>query len=142
MKFHNTIVINKSQKEVFAYLAQLENLPKWNYAIRQTVKTAPGPVGTGSTYTQTRSLPRPMEEHLQITQFQPDTLLVVDGGFGAFTGSSAYTLRQVSDGVTELTNEVDLVPPPALKLIAPVVKAQVRQAVMANLNVLKHILES
>jgi len=141
MKFRNTIVIRKSQEEVFAYLAQLENLPKWNYAIQQTVKTSPGPTGAGSTYTQTRTLPRPMQEQLQITEFQPGTLLVVQGGFGQFTGSSAYVLRQMSEGITELTNEVNLATPPALKLVAPVVRVQIKQAVMANLNVLKGILE-
>ena len=142
MKFSNTIVINANQKKVFAYLARLENLPKWNYAIRQTVKTSAGAVGVGSTYAQTRSLPQPMEEELQITQFEPDSLLAVSGGFAQFKGSSAYKLRSLSDGVTELTNDVDLVPPPSLSLVAPVAKMQIKPAVLANLNVLKNILEA
>ena len=54
-----------------------ENIPRWNYAIQRTVKTSPGPVGVGTTYRQTRTIPRPIEEELVITVYEPDRLLAI-----------------------------------------------------------------
>jgi uncharacterized protein YndB with AHSA1/START domain len=38
MRFSNTITIDRPASAVFAYLAELENLPRWNYAISETHK--------------------------------------------------------------------------------------------------------
>jgi len=55
--FENTVTITRPVEEVFTYLADAENLPQWNYAIEQTRKISPGPVGVGTLYRQTRTLP-------------------------------------------------------------------------------------
>ena len=69
--FQNTVTIARPVGEVFAFLADPRNIPRWNYAIACTVPTSPGPVGAGATYRQTRTIPRRSEESLQITVFQP-----------------------------------------------------------------------
>ena len=65
--FQNTVTIARPVGEVFAFLADLRNIPRWNYAIARTVPTSPGPAGAGATYRQTRTIPRRSEESLQIT---------------------------------------------------------------------------
>ena len=55
--FENTVTIQRPAEEVFAFLADFENTPMWNYAIEETSKTSPGPVGVGTRYRQTRSVP-------------------------------------------------------------------------------------
>jgi uncharacterized protein YndB with AHSA1/START domain len=62
MKFTNTITINRQPAAVFRFLAHFENVPRWNYAISETRKITGGPVGVGSRYQQTRTLPTPSEE--------------------------------------------------------------------------------
>lgn len=47
MRFRSTITIKRSPAEVFAYLADFENVPTWNYAIVETRKVTEGPVGVG-----------------------------------------------------------------------------------------------
>jgi Polyketide cyclase / dehydrase and lipid transport len=64
--FTNVVEINRPAHEVFAFLANLENVPRWNYAITETRKTSPGEVGVGTTYEQTRSIPTPSREHLTL----------------------------------------------------------------------------
>jgi len=59
MDFTIDVSINRSVSEVFLYLADFENVPKWNYAITRTHKTSESPVGVGTTYAQSRSIPRP-----------------------------------------------------------------------------------
>ena len=34
--FENTVTIQRPAEEVFAFLADFENIPKWNYAIEET----------------------------------------------------------------------------------------------------------
>lgn len=94
MRFENTLTINAPAAAVFAYLAQPENLPRWDYALETTEQTSPGPIGVGTTYRQTRTLPRPAEEHFRVTEYEPPKLLTVDGGFGPFSGTSTCRLRR------------------------------------------------
>jgi uncharacterized protein YndB with AHSA1/START domain len=55
MDLRNTVTIRRPVEDVFAYLADFGNVPRWNHAIGSTTKTIPGPVGVGSTYRQIRS---------------------------------------------------------------------------------------
>ena len=71
MKFTNTITIDCQPASVFAYLADLENLPQWNYAIRETRKVTTGPIDVGSRYLQIRTIPAYGEERLEVIEFEP-----------------------------------------------------------------------
>ena len=142
MEFENTITINRPQNVVFAYLANLEHLPEWNYAIRRTTLLTPGPVQIGTKYTQERTLPRAMTESLEITDFKPDFLLQVSGGFGPFpSGVSTYQLDVAGNGVL-LRNHIQVETKGPLKLVAPLTMSAIKSAVAQNLRVLKEILES
>ncbi|MQB01797.1 MAG: hypothetical protein GEU78_16210 [Actinobacteria bacterium] len=138
--FSNSITIRRSVQDVFAYLSNFENIPTWNYAIAETQKTSGGPVGVGTTYRQTRSLPSPSEETFQVTEFEPDQRLAIHGGLGPFEGTLTYELQRVDEG-TLLTNTADLEATGVLKLTAPLAAPRVRQAVAENLQKLKEILE-
>ena len=77
---------------MFAYLAHFENVPLWNYAISDTRKTSSGPVGVGSRYRQTRTLPTRSEETFGVTEFEPDRRLSLRGSLGPFHGDVTYQL--------------------------------------------------
>jgi uncharacterized protein YndB with AHSA1/START domain len=140
MTFSNEIVIARPADIVFAYLARLENIPRWNYAIRETSQHSPGQVGVGTIYRQTRTLPRPMWEELEITAFEPPRLLSVRGGFGPFQGSSTYVLA--ADGAqTLLKNEITLSATGAQRLLGGLAGQQIKRAVARNLDVLRRLLE-
>ncbi|MGN9789414.1 SRPBCC family protein [Nonomuraea sp. ZG12] len=141
MQFHNDLVINRPAREVFRYLADLENLPRWNYAIAETRKISPGPPARGSTYLQTRTLPRPMQETLEISRYEPSRLLAITGGFGDLEGTSTYTLESNGE-TTRLTNEIELVGRGLLRAFSALATANVKRAVAENLTVLKNLLEN
>jgi uncharacterized protein YndB with AHSA1/START domain len=48
--FENTVTIQRPAGQVFAFLADFENIPRWNYAIEDTSKISAGPVGVGTRY--------------------------------------------------------------------------------------------
>ena len=52
--FQNTVTIARPVGEVFAFPADLRNIPRWNYAIARTVPTSPGPAGVGAGGTQSQ----------------------------------------------------------------------------------------
>ena len=80
--FENTAIIRRPVEDVFAFLADFENVPRWNYAIVETRKVSPGPVGIGTAYRQTPSVPRRSEEGFQVTVFEPASQLEVQGSSG------------------------------------------------------------
>lgn len=73
MKFRNTITIERSPAEVFAYLADFEKVPTWNYAIAETRKISEGPVGAGTRYRQARRLLDPARRTSRSRSSNPES---------------------------------------------------------------------
>jgi uncharacterized protein YndB with AHSA1/START domain len=140
--FQNTVTIQRAIEDVFSYLADFENIPTWNYAIIETKKTSPGPVGVGTTYRQVRSIPDRSEEGFKVTAFEPTSRLEVHGDIGSFIATITYLLTPTGGG-TRLTNVVDLKPSSGvLRLLAPLAASRVKASVADNLNTLKQVLET
>ena len=86
--FENTVMIRRPTAEVFGFLADFENIPKWNYAIVETHKVSQGPVGVGTIYQQVRSVPSRSEEHFEVTAYNSPRQLEIRGQFGPFPRAS------------------------------------------------------
>jgi uncharacterized protein YndB with AHSA1/START domain len=139
--FENVVTIQKPAEEVFAFLADFENIPKWNYAIEQTSKVSAGPVGVGTRYHQTRSVPSRSAEDFEVTVFQPASRLAIHGQIGPFQATISYEL-EARAGATRLVNSVELDPSQAmLRLVAPLAAGKIKAAVAQNLGTLRLILE-
>jgi carbon monoxide dehydrogenase subunit G len=134
--FENTVVIRRPIEEVFGFLAQFENVPKWNYAIVETRKISEGPVGVGTTYHQVRSVPSRSEERLEITTYSPPRQLEIRGQLGPFASRLVYPLDATGEG-TRVTNTVELELGGPGRLLGRVAVPRVREAVAANLRKLK-----
>jgi hypothetical protein len=139
--FTNTLTVQQPVHVVFAYLAEFENVPSWNYAIDTTRKVTDGPVGVGTVYHQTRSIPRPSEETFVVTAIDPDRRLAIEGEIGPFHAQIEYLLEPEGSATT-LVNTVVLGQSGLLSLAAPLAARQVKAAVAANLDVLRKLLEA
>jgi hypothetical protein len=103
----------------FTFLADFENVPKWNYAIESTTKVSPGPVGMGTVYHQIRSTPGRAEEGFEVTVFGPGRRLAIEGTVGPFHACVSYLLESIGNA-TRLTNDLELEPSSALtRILAP-----------------------
>jgi uncharacterized protein YndB with AHSA1/START domain len=140
MKFTNTITINRQPAAVFRFLAHFENVPRWNYAISKTQKITGGPVGVGSRYRQTRTLPTASEETFEVTEFEPNRKLSIRGALGPLRGEVAYLIAPAENG-TNLTNIMNLQPSHPWGFVAPLVVYRIKSAVAANLDTLRQILD-
>lgn len=139
--FSNVVTIDRPVGDVFAFMSDFENVPKWNYAITETRQSSAGPVGEGTTYVQRREIPRPGEEQFTVQEFVPDRRLVVEGVLGPFPARLSYEFSP-SDGGTVLTNVVDLQMRGPLRLVGGIAASRVKKAVAENLHVLKRLLEA
>jgi len=54
MDIYNEITINRPIEEVFSFLSDFENLPKWNYYVVKVSKITEGPIAKGSVFHQVR----------------------------------------------------------------------------------------
>jgi uncharacterized protein YndB with AHSA1/START domain len=138
--FENTVVIRRPTEEVFGFLADFENIPKWNYAIAATRKISEGPVGVGTIYQQVRSVPSRSEEHFEVTAYNPPRQLEIQGQLGPFPSRLSYALNAIPEG-TRVTNTIELELRGPGRLLGRVAVPRVRDAVSANLQKLKELLE-
>lgn len=138
--FTNTVSIDRPAADIYAYLRDLENVPEWNWAITETTKTTHGPIAVGTRYRQTRTIPQPASETLEITTLNPNVHIEIQGTLAALAARVRYDLTEV-DGGTTVANTVNLEPHGPLRLAGPVLRSRIKKAVAANLNDLKARLE-
>jgi carbon monoxide dehydrogenase subunit G len=138
--FENTVMIARPIEDVFGFLSDLENIPKWNYAIVETRKVSEGPRGVGTTYQQVRSVPSRSEEHLEITTYDPPRQLEIQGQLGLLRSRLFYALDATGEG-TRVTNTVEVQLRGPGRLLGRLAVPRVREAVAANLRKLKELLE-
>jgi uncharacterized protein YndB with AHSA1/START domain len=138
--FENTVLIRRPIEEVFGFLSDFENIPRWNYAIADTRKISEGPIGVGTIYQQVRSVPSRSEERFEVTVYNPPRYLEIRGQLGPFPSRLSYALDAIPEG-TRITNAVELELRGPGRLLGRVAVPRVRDAVAANLQKLKELLE-
>ena len=74
LEFVNTIHVDRPIAEVFSFISDLENLPKWNYYVLEVTKLSNGPIGIGTIYHLVRKTD---EQELCITELEQNQRIVV-----------------------------------------------------------------
>jgi uncharacterized protein YndB with AHSA1/START domain len=131
--FENVVTISRPIEDVFRFLSDFENVPKWNYAIVETGKVSEGAVGVGTIYRQVRSVPSRSEERFEVTAFEAPRYLEIRGQLGPFPSRLSYALEATPQG-TRVTNLVELELRGPGRLLGRVAVPRVRDAVGANLQ--------
>lgn len=135
-----TVVIDRPAGEVFDFIADGSNNPRWRQGVTDITRVSGE--GVGAVYKQTMTGPggRPIAGDYRVTEFdRPNRLaFVVIAGPARPTGT--FQLQPEGTG-TRLTFTLDLQPSGLMKLAAPMIARQVRKEVDA-VNELKRVLES
>ena len=142
MRFTNTVSIQKPPPVVFGFLARLDNLPRWNYALSRVDLVTDGPIRTGTRIRVTRTLPRPGRDELEVVDLDPARRLTLRGDLGPLHGTLDYTLEGAPGGATLLRNTADVSPRGLARLLSPLLVNGVRSAVAANLDVMRQLVET
>jgi uncharacterized membrane protein len=102
-KYEKSVLINRPQQEVFDFVANLENDPKWQVSIRSVKQISDGPVGAGSTFRyQTKYLGRKSEAEIQLTSYDPPNGASVKAINGPVPFENTYKF-ETQNGGTLLT---------------------------------------
>jgi uncharacterized protein YndB with AHSA1/START domain len=137
MHFTNTVIIDRSVTDTFAFVSNFENMPKWNYFVQETTNQSPPGRGAGTIYRQRR---RTDEQRFVVTDFEPDQLVAVRTLPPARDLRMRFTF-QPHGGGTRLTDDwtLDTGLPRWLEAIGA---TRVSSAVRDNLAKLKELLET
>lgn len=137
LEFANTIDINRPIAEVFNFLSDFENIPKWNYYVLEVTKVSDGPIEIGTIYHQIR---RTDEQDFRITSLEPNQAVTIKT-LPQSSPDFEMRFRLHSEGdKTRIQDEWKLdtgLPALMEKLAAGKIKA----AVAENLTKLKELLE-
>lgn len=135
--FENVIVINRPVEDVFAFVADLPSIPKWNYYVLSVVPTSPKSSSVGSTYHQIR---KDDEQDLRISKLEPNHSLVVETIPPSKPELRREFLFEAQGQSTRVTDKWQLemgVP----KLLEPLAAKRAKSGVQENLEKLKVLLE-
>lgn len=102
MQVSRSVMIHRPPDEVFAFLAEIRNMPSWQPNVHEVVHTSDGDVGKGSTFHVTGPS---YSARSRITRFEPPKSLALTTTFLFGKGEIAYELEPV-DGETRLHGTV------------------------------------
>jgi uncharacterized membrane protein len=138
IKFENVIEIDRPVAVVFDFLADLENLPKWNYFVTQVRKTSAGPSGVGATYHQVRKTD---SQNLTIVNIEKNRILTVKTIPPSKPELERWMTFEEINGKTRILDrwKLDTGHPGILQALS---KGRVKSAVKDNLARLKELLET
>ena len=137
LEFENTIRIDRPIVDVFAFLTDFENIPKWNYYVVEVRRLSESPTGIGTTYHQVRKTD---QQDFRVTEFEANRTVAVKTLPRSSPGfERRFTLYEEGD-TTRIRDEwkLDTGRPAILERLA---RGRVKSAVAENLAKLKELLE-
>ena len=136
------LVINRPVEEVFAFVSNSENLPRWRSTSLDIKKTSDGSLGVGSTFKgRFTFLGRQFDGNIVVTAHEPNRVYVSRMAEGPFPLETGYTLEPVEDG-THVSFVVEGEPGGFFKLAEPLVVSMAKRAYTTDLQNLKEMLEA
>jgi uncharacterized protein YndB with AHSA1/START domain len=140
MRLEHSLVVERPVDEVFAFLADPQNLPRWQSDVL-AVRAEAGARGVGARHIEVRRfMGRKIEQTLEVTAYEPGRrldLAVVQGPLSLRVG---HTLAPDGEGTRiEVVGEGEL--GPLFWLAEPLVLGALRQQSRTDFARLKRVLE-
>ena len=136
------LVINRPVEEVFAFVSNSENLPRWRSTSLEVKKTSAGPLGMGSTFKgRFTFLGRQFDGNVVVTGYEPNRVYTSKIAEGPFPLETGYTLEPIENG-THVAFVVEGAPGGFFKFAEPLVVSMAKRAYEADLHNLKDMLEA
>jgi uncharacterized membrane protein len=137
LEFENTIAIERPIDEVFVFLSDFENIPKWNYYVLEVRQLSESPIGIGTIYHQVRKTD---EQDFHIIEFEPNnTVALKTLPQSSPSFERRFTLYEEGE-TTRIRDQwkLDTGRPALLERLA---RGRVKSAVSENLSKLKELLQ-
>jgi uncharacterized protein YndB with AHSA1/START domain len=136
------IVINRPVEEVFDFVADERNEPRYNPRMPRVEKLSPGPVGLGSRFrAEMRTRPRPMEMTTEFTGYERPRRLASTTRMSRMDIRGTLSFDPVPGG-TRMRWSWELEPHGLLKLMTPLASPIGARGERAIWTSLKRLLEA
>jgi uncharacterized membrane protein len=139
LDFTHVIEIDRPAAEVFAFVADFENNPRWQGGMRSCAWTSDDKLVTGSTYVQeARFFGRRIDTHFRVTEYDAGRSISIESTKSTFPIQVTRAVEALGDARCKVTAHIRGQPTGLLKLFSGMVKKSVRKDYLA----LKALLEA
>jgi len=138
INFENKVLIERPRGEVFDFVANFENVPKWNYFVKSVRKINEVPLGPGARFHQIRKTD---QQHFEVVEFERPSRVTVETLEGSSPQFRMDFEFETRDDHTILTDTWQL-ETGHNSLLEMLGKSKVKAAVAENLSQLKELLET
>jgi carbon monoxide dehydrogenase subunit G len=136
------VVISRPRDEVFAFVADARNRPRWDDSVDSEELTSREPIGVGTTVrTKLRSMGRDYEIDWEIVEHQPPDRQTIQSTSGPMDTTLAYQL-DASDHGTSVRFSLTGRPTGMLRLLQPLIARTTQRNLDRGFARLKALLET
>jgi uncharacterized membrane protein len=141
-RLEHSVVINRPIEQVFEYVTNIENAPKWKSRLLEIKRTSEGPVGVGTTQTSVGQflMWRP-QTNVEITEYAPNRKVGFKTTSGPVSAMGEFTFESVEGG-TRVTLVSGMKPTGFLKLVGPILARWPQSHLETEFAKLKELLEA
>lgn len=138
-----TMLIHRPSLDVWSFMAEVSNAPKWDTGILEAVQTSSGPAGVGMTVRAMSTLGGRGEVlDLVVTEYEPGRTLGWRFDVKAGRVQVHYGFESQTDG-TRLTKRTDVWPKGYFRLLQPLIRRRLQKTeTVADLGNVRRLLES
>ena len=141
VRVEGEIVIDRPAEEVFDFVADERNEPRYNPKMRRAEQISEGPIGAGTRYrAELVSMGRTIEMDIEFTGYERPRRLASSTHMSWMDTQGGLTFDPVPEG-TRMRWTWDLEPHGMLKVIGPLVARMGRRQELTIWAGLKHLLE-
>ena len=141
IKAERSIVIDRPIEEVFAYVTDQTNTPRWQAGLVEVRRLTDGPLRIGTKHAFVRNfMGRKMEATNEYVAYEPGRLVTFRTTAGPVPVEASYLFEPTTGG-TRLTSRVQMQAAGLFGLLEPVIAAGLRREMKAALPTLKALLE-
>jgi carbon monoxide dehydrogenase subunit G len=144
MKIEYSVTINRPIEDVFAFVSDPQNWPKWISGASEAKQTSAGSVGIGTTFTQvTHFMGRQFEVKATVTEYEPSSKFAVENDGKPVPYGNTFNLERVGSSTRlhdVLTASGDV--SGLFKLAEPLMERVLRRQFEKDHETLKDLLEA
>lgn len=136
------ITINRPINEVFAYVSNMENGPKWQPELLGVHRITEGSLGIGTQFSSARKIMgQNLETTIEFTAYEPNSKYIIKSISGPLPFEQSTLFEPIAEG-TKLTTKIELYPSGDMAQAEPMLAESLKQEMETDFDGLKKLLES